>query len=349
MSLVNLKKRKKALTSYQNDIELISRRYLRFVFNLPVVRVASFDQKHRNQHTNMNKKVLSAICAAAVVTGGVVMTSCSLVSQGIASVRSLDMSQYPGLNILNEAQKGMMNEYSKSTKLLLQARLAAVDALVLDAEAVAANNKGGSIYASATKIAANGKEKQKELQAQIQNITNSQDLDAINKAKSETEGVDEMIAEGYSELSRATASTNADIAATNKKGDRYIAQAMKHQAAAANKIKESHSLLQDAQIAELKLAATAVMHSKTLIDTMAGASTMEKGLIAVQFRPILYFITGLPDEFEEQEAVKAMWEEHAAKSDIKLNSKKVGSIKEVTASAVEKLSDSVSLGSFGLF
>lgn len=297
----------------------------------------------------MNKKVISAICAAAVVASGVMMTSCSFISQGLASVRSLDISKYPGLDILSEAQEGMMKEYSRSTQLLLKSRLAAVEALILDAEAVAANNKGGSVYSSATKIAAKGKEQQKVLQAQILNITNAQDLDAINKAKSETEGVDEMIAEGYSELSRATATTNADIAATNKKGDMYIAQAMQHQAAAAAKIRESHSLLQDAQIAELELAATAVMHTTTLIDAMSGASSIEKGLLAVQFRPVLYFITGLPDEFAEQEKVKAMWEEHAVKSNIKLNSKKVGGIESVTASAAEKLMDSVSLGSFGLF
>ena len=286
----------------------------------------------------MNKKVISAICAAAVVASGVMMTSCSFISQGLASVRSLDISKYPGLDILCEAQEGMMKEYSRSTQLLLKSRLAAVEALILDAEAVAANNKGGSVYSSATKIAAKGKEQQKILQAQILNIT-----------KSETEGVDEMIAEGYSELSRATATTNADIAATNKKGDMYIAQAMQHQAAAAAKIRESHSLLQDAQIAELELAATAVMHTTTLIDAMSGASSIEKGLLAVQFRPVLYFITGLPDEFAEQEKVKAMWEEHAVKSNIKLNSKKVGGIESVTASAAEKLMDSVSLGSFGLF
>lgn len=297
----------------------------------------------------MKTKLICTLCAAGVVTSGTVLTSCSYVSQGLAAVRSLDMSQYPGLSTLSEAQTGMMSEYSKSTSLLLQSRLAAVEALVLDAEAVAANNKGGSVYASATKIASQGKEKQKELQAQIQNITNAQDLDAINKAKSETEGVDEMIAEGYSELSRATASTNASIASTNKKGDMYIAQAMKHQAAATKKIQESHDLLQEAQIMELQLAATAVMHSKSLIDAMAGASTVEKGLIAFQFRPILYFITGLPEEFAEQEAVKAMWVQHAAESDIKLNSKKVGSIKEVTAPVIEQLTDSVSLGSFGLF
>lgn len=297
----------------------------------------------------MNKKIISTICAAAVVTSGGMFTSCSLVSQGVSLVRSVDLSQYPGLNALNDAQAGMMKEYSKSTKLILQSRLAAVEALVLDAEAVAANNKGASVYSQATKIAANGKEKQKQLQAQIQNITNAQDLDAINKVKSETDGVDKMIAEGYSELSRATSSTNAKIAATNKKGDMYIAQAMQHQAAAVKKIQQSHSLLQDAQIMELQLAATAAMQTKTLVDAMAGASSVEKGLLAVQFRPILYFLTGLPGEFEEQEAVKAMWEEHSAQSNIKLNTKKVGTIKEVTAKAAEKLTDSVSLSSFGLF
>lgn len=100
----------------------------------------------------MNKKIISTICAAAVVTSGGMFTSCSLVSQGVSLVRSVDLSQYPGLNALNDAQAGMMNEYSKSTKLILQSRLAAVEALVLDAEAVAANNKGASVYSQATKL-----------------------------------------------------------------------------------------------------------------------------------------------------------------------------------------------------
>ena len=287
--------------------------------------------------------------ALGSLTTSSVITSCSMLSQAMSSVRSIDMSKYPGLDIVANAQKGMMEQYSQSTKLLLQSRLAAVEALILDAEAIAANQKAGEIYNSAKKIAANGKDKQKLLLAQIENITNAQDMEAIDKVKEATSGIDSMIAEGYSELSKATKSTNAQIAATNKKGDMYIAQSMQHQAEAANKIVQSHSLLQDAQIMELKLVAEAALQSVSLIKSFEGASTLEKGLLAVQFRPIVYFLTGLPDEFEEQDAVKAMWEEHATNSNINLNKKTVGNIKEVSANAASNLMKSVSLGSFGIF
>ena len=297
----------------------------------------------------MKKNLYIAMTVLAAMSVGTVVSSCSMVNQAISSVRSIDMSKYPGLDIVANAQKGMMEQYSQSTKLLLQSRLAAVEALILDAEAIAANQKAGDIYNSAKKIAANGKDKQKLLLAQIENITNAQDMDAIDKVKEATSGIDAMIAEGYSELSKATKSTNAQIAATNKKGDMYIAQSMQHQAEAANKIVQSHSLLQDAQIMELKLVAEAALQSVSLIKSFEGASTLEKGLLAVQFRPIVYFLTGLPDEFEEQDAVKAMWEEHATNSNINLNKKTVGNIKEVSANAASNLMKSVSLGSFGIF
>lgn len=297
----------------------------------------------------MKKNLYIAMTVLAAMSVGTVVTSCSMVNQAISSVRSIDMSKYPGLDIVANAQKGMMEQYSQSTKLLLQSRLAAVEALILDAEAIAANQKAGEIYNSAKKIAANGKDKQKLLLAQIENITNAQDMEAIDKVKEATSGIDSMIAEGYSELSKATKSTNAQIAATNKKGDMYIAQSMQHQAEAANKIVQSHSLLQDAQIMELKLVAEAALQSVSLIKSFEGASTLEKGLLAVQFRPIVYFLTGLPDEFEEQDAVKTMWEEHATNSNINLNKKTVGNIKEVSANAASNLMKSVSLGSFGIF
>ena len=297
----------------------------------------------------MKKNLYIAMTVLAGMSVGTVVSSCSMVNQAISSVRSIDMSKYPGLDIVANAQKGMMEQYAQSTKLLLQSRLAAVEALVLDAEAIAANEKAGDIYSSAKKIATNGKDKQKLLLAQIENITNAQDMDAIDKVKEATSGIDSMIAEGYSELSKATKSTNAQIAATNKKGDMYIAQAMEHQAEAANKIVQSHSLLQDAQILEVALVTKAALQSASLIKSLEGASAIEKGLLAVQFRPIIYFLTGLPDEFAEQDNVKAMWEEHAANSAINLNKKVVGSIKDAAAKAATDLAKSVSLGSFGVF
>ena len=297
----------------------------------------------------MKKITITAISAIGILGLSTQLTSCSLVGQAVSSVRGVDMSSIPGLDLLAKAQEGMMKTYGQSAELILRSRMAALDALVLDAEAIAANEKAGATYELATKIAANGKEKQKMLQAQIQNITNSQDMDVINKAKEETAAVDAMIAEGYSELSKATSKTNADIAATNKKGDMYIAQSMQHQAAAASKIVESHSLLQESQIMELKLAATAAAQTAVLVKGMSSASTLQKAALAVQFRPILFFLTGLPEEFDQQNEVRAMWEEHAAQSNITLNTKQVGSIKEVTVKAAEKLSGAVSLDSFGLF
>lgn len=297
----------------------------------------------------MKKITITAISALGILGLSTQLTSCSLVGQAVSSVRGIDMSNIPGLDLLAKAQEGMMQTYGQSANLILRSRMAALDALVLDAEAIAANEKAGATYELATKIAANGKEKQKMLQAQIQNITNSQDMDVINKAKEETASVDAMIAEGYSELSKATSKTNADIAATNKKGDMYIAQSMQHQAAAASKIVESHSLLQESQIMELKLAATAAAQTAVLVKGMSSASALQKAALAVQFRPILFFLTGLPEEFDQQNEVRAMWEEHAAQSNITLNTKQVGSIKEVTVKAAEKLSGAVSLDSFGLF
>ena len=297
----------------------------------------------------MKKITITAISAIGILGLSTQLTSCSLVGQAVSSVRGIDMSNIPGLDLLAKAQEGMMKTYGQSAELILRSRMAALDALVLDAEAIAANEKAGETYELATKIAANGKEKQKMLQAQIQNITNSQDMEVINKAKEETAAVDAMIAEGYSELSKATSKTNADIAATNKKGDMYIAQSMQHQAAAASKIVESHSLLQESQIMELKLAATAAAQTAVLVKGMSSASAIQKAALAVQFRPILFFLTGLPEEFDQQNEVRAMWEEHAAQSNITLNTKQVGSIKEVTVKAAEKLSGAVSLDSFGLF
>ena len=194
-----------------------------------------------NSYMTMKKNLFIAMLVLGGLTTGSMMSSCSMVNQAISSVRSIDMSQYPGLDIVANAQKGMMEHYAQSTKLLLQSRLSAVDALILDAEAIAANQKAGDIYESAKRIAANGKDKQKLLLAQIENITNAQDLDAIDKVKEATAGIDSMIAEGYNELSKATSSTNAQIAATNKKGDMYIEQAMTHLAEASSKITSSNN------------------------------------------------------------------------------------------------------------
>ena len=131
----------------------------------------------------MKKITITAISAISILGLSTQLTSCSLVGQAVSSVRGIDMSNIPGLDLLAKAQEGMMKTYGQSAELILRSRMAALDALVLDAEAIAANEKAGETYELATKIAANGKEKQKMLQAQIQNITNSQDMEVINKAK----------------------------------------------------------------------------------------------------------------------------------------------------------------------
>ena len=341
---------KMSLVNYQNEIFLLTclERNDTLVGAAGSQKEIFGSAESINSYTTMKKNLFIAMLVLGALTTGSMMSSCSMVNQAISSVRSIDMSQYPGLDIVANAQKGMMEHYAQSTKLLLQSRLSAVDALILDAEAIAANQKAGDVYESAKRIAANGKDKQKLLLAQIENITNAQDLDAIDKVKEATAGIDSMIAEGYNELSKATSSTNAQIAATNKKGDMYIEQAMTHLAEASSKITESHSLLQDAQIMEVKLVADAAMQSASLIKALEGASALDKGMMAVQFRPIIYFLTGLPDEFDEQENVKAMWEEHAAKSAINLNKKVVGDIKAVSAKAASSLKSVVSLDSFGI-
>lgn len=292
----------------------------------------------------MTKKTISTICALSVIACGVTLSSCSYITKGFSSISSVDMKKYPGLKSISKAQEGMVKEYTQASGIILKSRLAAVDALVLDAEAIAANNKAEGVYDTAKKIAAKGKEQQKLLQAQIQNLTNAQDLDAIDKALTETKDSQEVVAEGFNELAEVTATTNAKIASTNKKGDMYIAQAMKHQAAAEKKIQESYKLLQDAQIMEFKLALKAATQSKSLVDAMSGASSMEKAALGVEFRPIMFFLSGLPAEFEAQSVVKSMWEEHAAQSNIKLNKKQVGDIKQVTAKALELVKKTITEG-----
>lgn len=264
-------------------------------------------------------KVSHLLLAALTIAAPLTMNSCSVISQ----VRSVDMSQFPGLSAVADAQKGMMDQYASSSRLLLQSRMAALEALALDAEAYADAKKAGDEYNKAVTIAKKARAKMADVKAELTNIQNQPDMGAIDKAVSNTADADKMVQDGYKELGAIAGSANSAIAAQNAKGDKLVMAAVQHVAGANAKIAESYSLLQDAQWEEGKLVATAVAQSAILIKGMEGASSLQKVALGVTFRPIVYFLTGLPGEFSEQEEIKAMWEEHSKQvAGLKLPSRK---------------------------
>lgn len=264
-------------------------------------------------------KVSHLLLAALTIAAPLTMNSCSVISQ----VRSVDMSQFPGLSAVADAQKGMMDQYASSSRLLLQSRMAALEALALDAEAYADAKKAGDEYNKAVTIAKKARAKMADVKAELTNIQNQPDMGAIDKAVSNTADADKMVQDGYKELGAIAGSANSAIAAQNAKGDKLVMAAVQHVAGANAKIAESYSLLQDAQWEEGKLVATAVAQSAILIKGMEGASSLQKVAMGVTFRPIVYFLTGLPGEFSEQEEIKAMWEEHSKQvAGLKLPSRK---------------------------
>ena len=264
-------------------------------------------------------KVSHLLLAALTIAAPLTMNSCSVISQ----VRSVDMSQFPGLSAVADAQKGMMDQYASSSRLLLQSRMAALEALALDAEAYADAKKAGDEYNKAVTIAKKARAKMADVKAELTNIQNQPDMGAIDKAVSNTADADKMVKDGYKELGAIAGSANSAIAAQNAKGDKLVMAAVQHVAGANAKIAESYSLLQDAQWEEGKLVATAVAQSAILIKGMEGASSLQKVAMGVTFRPIVYFLTGLPGEFSEQEEIRAMWEEHSKQvAGLKLPSRK---------------------------
>lgn len=252
-------------------------------------------------------KITPYVFAALMLAAPLYLNSCSVVSQ----VRSVDVSSIPGLGAVLKAQDGMMEQYAASSRLLLRSRLAALQALELDAQAYADAKKAGEEYEAAVKIAKSAKDKMASINEELTNIQNKPDMDAVNKAVANTKDADEIVNKGYEKLASMADKANSDIAAQNAKGDRKVQSAVQHVAAANTKIAESYSLLQDAQWAEAQLSLTAVAQSAALVKGMEGASALDKAALAVTFRPIVYFLTGLPEEFEEQENIKSMWEEHA--------------------------------------
>lgn len=283
-------------------------------------------------------KITPYIAVAALLSAPLYLNSCSVVSQA----RKVDVSSIPGLGAVLKSQDGMMEQYASSSRLLLQSRLSALKALELDAQAYADAKQAGKEYDKAVALAVKVKSKMDGVSAELTNIENNPDLDAVSKAIAKTDDVMDLVKEGYAELASMAASANADINAQNAKGDRLVMSAVQHVDAANASIAESYRLLQDAQWAEAQLTLTAVEQSTALVKAMEGASALDKAALGVTFRPIVYFLTGLPDEFAEQGNIKDMWENHAQQvSGLKLPARKqMPDVKAKAASAATKVASS---------
>lgn len=252
-------------------------------------------------------KITPYVFAALMLAAPLYLNSCSVVSQ----VRSVDVSSIPGLSAVAKAQEGMMAEYGQSAQLLLKSRIAALEALQLDAQAIADAKQAGDEYEKAKSIAAKAKDMMAGVQAQLTNVQNKPDMDSISKAIEETKGVDDFVKEANNEMAAIKNKANNDIKAQNAKGDKLVLAAIQHVDGANAKIAESYGLLQDAQMKEAELVLKATTHSAALVKGMESASALDKAALGIQFRPIVYFLTGLPDELTEQETIKSMWQEHA--------------------------------------
>lgn len=283
-------------------------------------------------------KITPYIAAVVLLSAPLYLNSCSVVSQA----RKVDVSSIPGLGAVLKSQDGMMEQYASSSRLLLQSRLSALKALELDAQAYADAKQAGKEYDKAASIAAAARSKMDEVNAELTNIQNKPDLDAVSKAIAKTKDVDDIVKEGYADLSAIAGTANADINEQNAKGDRLVMSAVQHVDAANASIAESYRLLQDAQWAEAQLTLTAVEQSNALVKAMQGASALDKAALGVSFRPIVYFLTGLPDEFAEQGNIKDMWENHAQQvSGLKLPARKqMPDVKAKAASAAAKVASS---------
>lgn len=289
-------------------------------------------------------KITPYVFAALMLAAPMYLNSCSVVSQ----VRSVDVSGIPGLSAVAKAQEGMMAEYGQSAQLLLRSRMAALEALQLDAQAIADAKQAGDEYEKAKSIAAKAKDMMAGVQAQLTNLQNKPDMDTISKAVEETKGVDDFVKEANNEMAAIAGNANAAIAAQNAKGDKLVLAAMQHVEGANTKIVESYSLLQDAQLKEAELVLKATTQSAALVKGMESASALDKAVLGIQFRPIVYFLTGLPDELAEQETIKGMWQEHAETvAGIKLPSRKqLPDVKAPAAKAAASITKSFQSFSF---
>lgn len=287
-------------------------------------------------------KTTPFILAALMMAAPLCVNSCSVVNQ----VRSVDMSKIPGLNAVAAAQKDMMAQYGTSARLLLQSRMAALEALALDAEAYADAKKAGEAYDKAVTIAKNARAKMAAVNEELTNIQNSPDLGALNKAVDNTKDAEDMVNKGYTELASIADNANAAITAQNNKGDKLKLAAVQHVEAANVKIAESYGLLQDARWTEAKLVGVAAVQSTALVKSMKNASPMDKVALGITFRPIVYFVTGLPEEFQEQGAIMDMWEEHAKQvSGLKLPARKqLPNVKAEAAKAATQMASTFKPG-----
>lgn len=256
-------------------------------------------------------KITTCILVGMALSVPMMTTSCSLVSGAVSKISSVDMSKYPGLSTVAKAQENMMADYRQSADLILQSRLAALEALKLDAEAYAETDKAGESYDKAKEIAEQAQDYIKKTQAEQQNLQNTTDWDVCNKAVSNTKAVDDFVRESNAALAGAVSGANSSIAASNAQGDAHNLAAVQHVDGAKTKIAESYGLLQKAQLKEAELAVKASAQSYALVKGMEGASVVDKAALGITFRPIAFFLTGLPTEISDQNKIKEMWQEHA--------------------------------------
>lgn len=287
--------------------------------------------------TSLYLLALGGLVAAPMLS----LTSCNSIMSAVASAREVDLSKFPGLQNLQKEQEEMMAIYAESSRLLLSSQEAALDALQKDAEALQSSLQAGEAYDKAAKIAKATKARLDEIHNDLAVMNQTPDDDAIRKMMEKTPATMNLIAEHYNELAGIQAAGNAAIAKTNKQGDKLVMQAYQHQAEAAANINKSYSLLQKARLAEVKLTGLAAVHSTALVKSLESANAMDKAGLALQFRPIIYFLTGLPEEIEQQSSIASMWEQHAKDSNIKLPVVKIPSISDSTKKVSEKLTKAV--------
>lgn len=287
--------------------------------------------------TSLYLLALGGLVAAPMLS----LTSCNSIMSAVASAREVDLSKFPGLSNLQKEQEEMMAIYAESSRLLLSSQEAALDALQKDAEALQNSLQAGEAYDKAAKIAKATKARLDEIHDQLAVLVQKPDLDALQIAVELSNSTSKLCTDGYNKLAGIQAAGNAAIAKTNKQGDKLVMQAYQHLEEATANINKSYSLLQKARLAEVKLTGVAAAQSADLIKSLEGAGNMDKAGLALQFRPIIYFLTGLPDEIDQQASIASMWEQHAKDSNIKLPVVKIPSISDSTKKVSEKLTKAV--------
>lgn len=85
---------------------------------------------------------------------------------------------------------------------------------------------------------------------------------------------------------------------------------------------QSRQTLNKALIEEGKLAASYTELGLKLVKLMKSASSAQKAILAIQFRPIVYFVTSLPKDYKLMKTATSMQDEVNKKLGIKLPSMK---------------------------